>query len=189
MKAYSGYDVDIIYTGSFSKILGPGFRLGYMLSSVQIFEKAEMIKQALDACTSNFMQILACEFMERGYLHSYLKFLRKEYSGRKEIMKTSLKKHLPDFVHWNEPKGGFYIWLSLPSDLSASAVFRDCLEQGVVFVTGKTFDPLNLNDSNIRLSFSNMAKEDIEKGVILLAEVILRHYENSKRSKTSIQIR
>ena len=78
IKSYSGYDVEIIYTGSFSKILGPGFRLGYMLSSPEIFEKAESIKQALDACTSNFMQILANEFILGGYLQPYLNFLRKE---------------------------------------------------------------------------------------------------------------
>ena len=92
MKSYGVSDVEIIYTGSFSKILGPGFRLGYMLASPEIFEKAETVKQALDACTSNFMQILANEFLSQNKLQPYLKFLRKEYAERKNILQNSLKK-------------------------------------------------------------------------------------------------
>ena len=179
LKSYYAYDVEIIYTGSFSKILGPGFRLGYMLSSPEIFEKAETIKQALDACTSNFMQILAQHFIDEGYLEPYLDFLRKEYSERKEILHRSLEEHLPEGIRWIEPKGGFYIWLRLPNELSASAIFKDCLEKGVVFVAGKTFDPDNEQDHNLRLSFSNMHKKDIEKGVVLLSKVIKNHLKVS----------
>ncbi len=177
LKSYAGYDVEIIYTGSFSKILGPGFRLGYMLSSSEIFEKAESIKQALDACTSNFMQILANQFINEGYLEPYLDFLRKEYSERKEILQQSLQKHLPEGIRWLEPKGGFYMWLRLPNQLSANAVFKDCLKKGVVFVAGRTFDPENKKDNNLRLSFSNMPKNDIEKGVVLLSQVIRNHLQ------------
>ena len=175
IKAYKGYDVDIIYTGSFSKILGPGFRLGYMLASQEIFEKAETVKQALDACTSNFMQILANEFIERGYLEPYLTFLRKEYCERYEMLHTSMKKHLPAGLTWNVPKGGFYVWLKLPESISATSLFKDCLSQGVVFVTGRTFDPESIKDNYLRLSFSNMPKDSIEKGVFLLANVIKEH--------------
>ncbi len=180
MKAYEGYDVDIIYTGSFSKILGPGFRLGYMLSSEEIFEKAESIKQALDACTSNFMQILANEFIERGYLQPYLAFLRKEYSQRYDILHTNLVKYLPEEVFWNKPKGGFYVWLKLPNSIKSTSLFKDCLSKGVVFVTGRTFDPESVKDNHLRLSFSNMPKELIEDGVILLASVIEKHLEKNK---------
>lgn len=177
LKAYTCYDVEIIYTGSFSKILGPGFRLGYMLSSPEIFEKAESIKQALDACTSNFMQILANEFIEGGYLEPYLELLRKEYSERKNLLQHSLEKYMPEGISWEEPKGGFYIWLSLPHQVKASSLFADCLKKGVVFVTGRTFDPDNLKDDHIRLSFSNMPKDTIEKGVILLSQVIRDHVQ------------
>lgn len=180
LKAYKGYDVDIIYTGSFSKILGPGFRLGYMLSSQEIFEKAETIKQALDACTSNFMQILANEFIERGYLEPYLLFLRKEYSERYDMLHASLEKYLPEDVTWNVPKGGFYVWLKLPEPIKATALFKDCLSQGVVFVTGRTFDPESKKDNYLRLSFSNMPKDSIEKGVSLLANTIQVHLKNKR---------
>ena len=90
MKSYGVEDVEIIYTGSFSKILGPGFRLGYMLASPEIFEKAESIKQALDACTSNFMQILGNEFLVQHKLEGYLDFLRAEYLERKNLLQKNL---------------------------------------------------------------------------------------------------
>jgi 2-aminoadipate transaminase len=172
MKSYEDYDVEVIYTGSFSKILGPGFRLGYMLASPEIHEKAESIKQALDACTSSFMQILANEFLSKGHIEPYLNFLRKEYGERKAILQDSLMRHMPVEISWNEPRGGFYIWLKLPVELRSSDIFKACLNKGVVFVTGRTFDPDNTKDDRLRLSFSNMPKADIEKGIKILAEVI-----------------
>jgi len=187
IKSFEGYEVEIIYTGSFSKILGPGFRLGYMLSSSEIFDKAESIKQALDACTSNFMQILANEFITGGYLEPYLNFLRKEYSERKILLQESLEKHMPKGINWVEPRGGFYMWLSLPQQVKASSLFADCLKKGVVFVTGRTFDPENHKDDHIRLSFSNMPKDTIEKGVILLSQVIQDHIRDVENLEFSRQ--
>lgn len=172
MKAFKAKDVEIIYTGSFSKILGPGFRLGYMLSSKDIFEKAESIKQALDACTSNFMQILANEFLAQHQLEPYLRFLRSEYLERKNLLQKYLKKYMPDDITWEEPKGGFYIWLELPDNINSTDVFKESFKKDVVFVTGRTFDPESIKDDRLRLSFSNMPKESIEKGVIILAEAI-----------------
>ena len=182
MKSYGVSDVEIIYTGSFSKILGPGFRLGYMLASPEIFEKAETVKQALDACTSNFMQILANEFLTQNKLQPYLKFLRKEYAERKNILQNSLKKYMPKEITWNEPKGGFYIWLKLPEHISSTEIFRESVKKGVVFVTGRTFDPASKKDDRLRLSFSNMPKETIENGVEILAEAIQVVFDNSKNN-------
>jgi DNA-binding transcriptional MocR family regulator len=172
MKSFGVKDVEIIYTGSFSKILGPGFRLGYMLASKEIFEKAETVKQSLDACTSNFMQILANEFVAQNKLEPYLKFLRNEYFDRKKIVQKSLEKYMPKEVTWNEPKGGFYVWLKLPKTINSTAVFSESVKEGVVFVTGRTFDPANVKDDRIRLSFSNMPKNTIQKGTKILAKAI-----------------
>ena len=172
LKAYPGYDVDIIYTGSFSKILGPGFRLGFMYASSEISEKAETVKQALDACTSNFMQILASEFSREKYLEPYLAFLRKEYKERKSILQQALNTHMSSEVQWTEPLGGFYFWLRFPKGFSSTELFENCRERGVVFVTGRTFDPHNERDNCLRLAFSNMPREHIEPGVRILAEEI-----------------
>ncbi len=180
MKSFGVKDVEIIYTGSFSKILGPGFRLGYMLSSEEIFEKAETVKQALDACTSSFMQILANEFLAQHKLEPYLTFLRSEYLERKNLLQKYLKAYMPEEVTWNEPKGGFYIWLKLPPHIRSTDIFKESVAKGVVFVTGRTFDPASKKDDRLRLSFSNMPKNDIEKGVIILSEAIKQVLQNSK---------
>ena len=173
-------NVEIIYTGSFSKILGPGFRLGYMLASPEIFEKAETIKQALDACTSNFMQILANEFLAQGKLDPYLVFLRMEYLERRNMLENALKKYMPKDITWNSPKGGFYIWLKLPEQIKSTKIFKKSVKKGVVFVTGRTFDPASKKDDRLRLAFSNMPKEDIDKGVKILAKVIQKELDKSR---------
>ena len=143
-----------------------------MILLAEIHEKAESIKQALDACTSNFMQILANEFLSKGHIEPYLNFLRKEYGERKAILQDSLMRHMPVEISWNEPRGGFYIWLKLPTEMRSGDIFKACLNKGVVFVSGRTFDPYNVKDDRLRLSFSNMPKADIEKGTKILAEVI-----------------
>ena len=178
IKSHDVSGVEIIYMGSFSKILGPGLRLGYMLSSPEIFEKAETIKQALDVCTSNFMQILANEFLAQNKLEPYLKFLRKEYAERKNILQNSLKKYMPKEITWNDPKGGFYIWLKLPKHIGSTEIFKESVKKGVVFVTGRTFDPASIKDDRLRLSFSNMPKDTIEKGVEILAEAVKKILRN-----------
>ena len=172
MKAFENSGVEVIYTGSFSKIIGPGFRLGYMLTSPEIFDKAETIKQALDACTSNFTQILANEFLQKQQLKPYLKFLRKEYLERKKKLLKSLEKYMPSEVSWNEPIGGFYVWLKLPKNIRSTEIFKKSVKKGVVFVTGRTFDPKGEKDDCLRLSFSNVDKKDIEKGVKILSNFV-----------------
>ena len=181
MKSYGVEDVEIIYTGSFSKILGPGFRLGYMLASPIIFEKAESIKQALDACTSNFMQILGNEFLAQHKLEGYLDFLRAEYLERKNLLQKNLEKYMPKEVTWNEPKGGFYIWLKLPKHIKSTDIFEESVKNGVVFVTGRTFDPASEKDDRLRLAFSNMPKISIEKGVQILAQAIKKVLKNTPK--------
>lgn len=179
MQSFGVKDVEVIYTGSFSKILGPGFRLGYMVSSEEIFEKAETVKQALDACTSNFMQILANEFLAQDKLEPYLEYLRSEYLERKNLLQRHLTTYMPKEITWNEPKGGFYIWLKLPSYISSTDIFKESVTKGVVFVTGRTFDPASKKDDRLRLSFSNMPKDRIEEGIMILSETIKKALQDS----------
>ena len=101
-----------------------------------------------------------------------LQFLRKEYAERKQILQDSLTAYMPNEIRWNEPRGGFYIWLKLPERIKSSTIFKASLDRGVAFVTGRTFDPDNKKDDRIRLSFSNMPKAEIKKGTKILAEVI-----------------
>ncbi len=180
MKCEEPDNVTICYTGSFSKILGPGLRLGWLLVSNKIFEKSELIKQAMDACSPNFTQIIASEFLEKGKLEPYLEFLRKDYFERKELTQKALEKYMPDYVKWNEPRGGFYYWCEMPVGYDATDVMSISIQKGAVFVSGKTFDPAGVKNNNFRLSYSNMSKEQIDEGIKIIAEAI-KEYTRKKR--------
>ena len=87
-------------------------------------------------------------------------------------MQKYLTMYMPKEVIWNEPKGGFYIWLNLPKGIHSTDIFKKSVKKGVVFVTGKTFDPIGEKDDCLRLSYSNVDKKDIEKGVKILAKAV-----------------
>jgi len=171
IKAVAPSDLTVCYTSSFSKILGPGMRLGWMLVPPQIYEKCELCKQSMDACSPNFTQVLANEFLVQGKIYPYIAELRKIYKERKDIMINVLNEYMPkhEDIKWVEPRGGFYIWISLPEYVDATDVLKKTIEGGAVFVVGKTFDPDAKKNNFIRLSFSNMPIEDIEKGVKIIA--------------------
>ena len=99
-------------------------------------------------------------------------FLRKEYRERKEMLDKALGEYMPDQVQWTSPLGGFYFWLRFPNDFSSTELFERSRERGVVFVTGRTFDPHNERDNCLRLAFSNMPRKHIEPGIRILSEEI-----------------
>jgi len=167
--------VEMVYTGSFSKILGPGFRLGWMLASPEIFEKAEVIKQGIDACSPNFTQVIANEFITRGYLEPYLNRIRNEYAERRNLMQQALQTFMPEPVSWQQPQGGFYFWLQLPEGIDSTDILRSAIKNGAVFVTGQTFDPEARRNNYIRLAFSNMNKDQIADGVKIIAQAVKKH--------------
>ncbi len=169
------YNIPMVYTGSFSKILGPGFRLGWMLAPPDIYEKAQIIKQGIDACSPNFTQVIANAFMQKGYLEPYLNKIRKEYAKRKQLMQNALETYMPEEVTWTEPEGGFYFWLTLPQYMNATDILKDSVKKGAVFVTGKTFDPEAKHNNYIRLAFSNMNINDIDKGIQIISNAIKKN--------------
>jgi DNA-binding transcriptional MocR family regulator len=172
MKALYGGETPICYLGSFSKILGPGFRLGWMLAPPEIYQKAELIKQSLDACSPNFTQVLANEFLKSGKLKKYVAELRVIYKRRKETMAEAIRKFFPEEITWVEPKGGFYIWLKIPQKLDLISILKESIEKGAVFVVGKAFDPDGIDNTHFRLAYSHTAEDKIEKGIRILGDVL-----------------
>jgi DNA-binding transcriptional MocR family regulator len=168
MKAQYDNEITICYTGSFSKILGPGFRLGWMLVPQDIYQKAELVKQSIDACSPNFTQVLADEFVRSGQIDKYTQKMRSIYKRRKDTMAAAIRKYFPEEITWSEPRGGFYIWLKLPANLDVMAVLKTSIEKGVVFVIGKTFDPEGKDNSHFRLSYSHTPEDKIENGIQIL---------------------
>lgn len=172
MKAMGPEKVPICYVGSFAKIFGPGFRLGWLLAPQEIIEKCEMAKQSMDACTSTFTQVLAHEYLAKGKLEPYVSSLRKIYARRAGIMLQALKDHMPKEVTWTIPKGGFYIWVTMPKKMDSSAVFADSIKKGAAFVIGSAFDPHGVKNNSFRLAFSHTPEEKIAEGIRIIASSV-----------------
>jgi DNA-binding transcriptional MocR family regulator len=172
LKTLYENDLSICYTSTFSKILGPGFRLGWMLVPPEIYQKAELCKQSMDACSPNFTQVLANEFLRSGKMELYIQKMRLIYKRRKDTMAGAIRKYFPEEITWMEPKGGFYIWLKLPPKLDIMAVLKSSIEKGAVFVIGKTFDPEGKDNSHFRLAYSHTPEDKIEKGIQILGDCL-----------------
>jgi 2-aminoadipate transaminase len=172
MKAMADDSVPVCYTGSFSKIFGPGMRLGWLLAPRDVVRKCELAKQGVDACSSTFTQVLADAFLRRGMLSGYLKRLREAYARRAKRMLDSLEAHMPKSVKWTVPRGGFYIWVQLPSVMDASELLEKSVRRGTVFVVGKAFDPQGKKNDCLRLSFSHTPEDKIDEGIRKIAEAV-----------------
>ena len=164
--------IDVCYTGSFSKIIGPGLRLGWMLVPEAIYQKCELIKQTVDACSPSFTQVIADKFLQNEIADRYIEKVRIEYKKRAEAMATTLNELLPEEVTFTAPRGGFYIWLHLPENINSTDILKIAIDKGVVFVSGKTFDPHGVVNNYMRLSYCNTSVEKINKGIPIVVSAI-----------------
>jgi 2-aminoadipate transaminase len=162
----------VIYISTFSKILAPGFRLGWVIASKEIREKMTMAKQATDLCANVFSQYVAYEYINGGYLDTQVEKIRKMYRIKRDIMLEALKKYLPKNVEWTVPKGGMFIWLTLPKNINAHVMFQKALTKKVAYVVGDAFYPEGGSYNTMRLNFSYSDDETIKIGIKRLAEVI-----------------
>lgn len=172
IKALAKERFPVCYAGSFSKIFGPGIRLGWLCAPKEIAEKCELAKQSIDACTGAFPQVLATEFLERDELAPYLSSLRTAYARRAELMLKALDRSMPEQVLWTNPRGGFYVWVTLPENIDSTDVFNESLKNGAAFVIGNAFDPEARRNNCFRLAFSHTPEEKIERGVEIVAAAV-----------------
>jgi len=172
IKTMAKESFPVCYVGTFAKILGPGLRLGWLLGPKEIVEKCELAKQSMDACSSTFSQVIAHEYLSRGRLPHYLDWVRPIYRRRAQLMLDALEKNMPSDVTWTKPKGGFYVWLTMPGAIDASEVFKKSIEKGAAFVIGSAFDPHGVKNNSMRLAFSFTPEGQIEKGISIIAEAI-----------------
>jgi 2-aminoadipate transaminase len=162
----------VIYLSSFSKTLAPGFRIAWIDAPAPLAVKLEMAKQAADLCSGVFDQRMVYEAARRGILDRQLPLLRKHYAGKRDVMVAALRKDLGDAVSWPDPRGGFFLWASLPEGLDADHLIERAVRHGVVYVAGSAFYVSSGGANRIRLSFSAPAHDTIREGVKRLAAAI-----------------
>jgi len=166
-------DVDnrVIQIGTFSKILSPGLRLGWMLGPPEVVTRCETAKQSEDACSSSFSQVVAADYLAAGYINQYTAKMRRIYSQKCRLMLDCLEREMPEQVSWSRPAGGFFTWLTLPGHMDSEKLLVESIKHKVAFVTGSPFHVDGGGRNKLRLAFSNSSPEQIEQGIKRLAGV------------------
>ena len=171
LKAYDR-DGIVIYIGTFSKILFPGLRLGWVVAPPTVIERLQSAKQLADLHTSALIQAAVHRFCERRLLDRHAARVAREYARRRSLLLAALRRHLAREATWTEPAGGFSLLLTLPAGLTGAALLPRALEHGVAFTPGRAFFLDGGGTETIRVSFSSVPADRIEEGVRRLAETI-----------------
>ena len=166
----------LAHCGSFSKILSPGLRVGWMIAPPALLANATMCKQFSDAHTSNLTQAICAHYLTLNRLDSTLAVVRKTYAERARVMAESLRRELGDAVSFNQPQGGMFFWAKLTGANGKSALAPEfakrAIEQGVAFVPGAPFFATNPDLATFRLSFATVGLEKIEEGIARLGQAV-----------------
>ena len=157
---------------TFSKIFVPGFRLGFLVGPKEVIAKYVILKQAMDLCTSPFLQLVTAEYLRRGLLYTHIQDLVSCYREKRDYMLEMLAKYMPKGVTWTRPEGGLFLWLTLPKHLNAAELLHKAVANKVAFVAGVDFYPHLDVHNDMRLNFSYSSKEQIEEGLKRLAQTI-----------------
>jgi 2-aminoadipate transaminase len=165
----------ILYVGSFSKILAPGLRVGWVIVPEHLVSKLSIVKEASDIDTSNFSQRVISAYLDSGHLDSHLDNLRKQYKSRRDAMVCSLQKHFPKGAKWVTPTSGVFVWVEFEDNIDTVAALRHAIEaEQIVFIPGQAFaiDENARARRSMRLNFSHTSLERIEDGISRLGNVM-----------------
>jgi len=171
LDAGEGYVISLF---TFSKILFPGLRLGWVVASEKIIDKFVIAKQAMDLCTPPFTQAVAYEYCRRGLLDNHIKSNVALYKKKREIMLRALDEYMPEHpeINWTKPEGGLFLWVRLPSFLDVDKLFYQAVEENVAYVAGTGFYADEGGKNAFRINFSYPTEEEIVEGIKRLAKVI-----------------
>lgn len=171
LKAYDDNN-QVIYLGSFSKIVAPGLRVGYAIADKQILQKMIICKQANDLHTSNLSQAIVYEFATTGLL-KHIKKINADYCVKRDHMLNMLDKYMKGKAYWTKPDGGLFIWLTLPKGMNSQNLLEKAVEKKVAFIPGFPFYARQHEGENtMRLNFSNGSVKQIEEGIKRLSEIM-----------------
>lgn len=162
----------ILYTGTLSKIFGPGMRVAWALVPEVVYEKMQITKQSMDACSPTISQVFAEKFMKSGRLEEYIKEIRVVYNKRRNYMLDAMKKYFPAEATFVKPVGGFYFWIKMPKGVDEEQLFRRAVDQGAVFVLGSVFHPEAKKNGYIRVSYCNTPEDRIDRGIQIIGDAM-----------------
>lgn len=163
----------VIYMGSFSKVLAPGLRVGFIVAPQSVYGKLTQAKQAADLHSPSFNQRVVAEVMKDGFLHSHIPTIRAMYKVQRDVMLMALEAEMEGLgVTWTRPVGGMFLWVRLPEGMDAQVLLAEAVERGMAFVPGAPFYADEAETNTLRLSYVTVSPEQIRQGVAALAAAI-----------------
>lgn len=164
----------VIYVSTFSKKLMPGLRIGWVVAPRKLLERLITLKQIEDCGTSPLLQEALHRFVEAGGLQAHLRRVLPVYRDRRDRILAAMAEHFPKDVRWTRPSGGLFVWVTLPAGLDSNELFLASRERGVLFSRGDLFHVENAGRETLRLTFSAVGPEEIDRGIATLGELMHR---------------
>lgn len=168
-----------IWCGSFSKMISPGLRTGWICAPKELMPHLLRIKQAADLHTNNVVQRIIHRFLTDNNLEDHLCKVRSAYKAQKDCMVESIRKYFPDEVSYTNPEGGMFIWATLPEPINTEELIKKAIHDKVVFVPGKSFFTVDEGHRNMRLNYSNSSEEMIEEGIKRLGTLMKKAHKRT----------
>lgn len=162
----------VVYLGTFSKILAPGYRLGWLVADGEIHDKMELLMSAAALQSSTTAMMIVSKYMEMFDLDEHVAKIRATYEQRCNVMMKAMEDYFPPEAKFTYPDGGLFTWVELPDYIDTKAMAPQALEKKVAYVPGKGFFPNGDTHNCLRLNYSCMPEERIVEGIKRLAEVI-----------------
>ena len=166
----------VVYLGTFSKILAPGYRLGWVCAEDEILAKYNFMEQAASLQASTIGQMETAKWIDMFDLDAHVNKIREVYRKRRDVMMETLHRELPEGCACTDPVGGLFTWVVLPESFNSEEKMKDlqmkCLEKNVAFVAGGSFFPNGGHENTLRLNYSCMPEDKIVKGITILCETI-----------------
>jgi 2-aminoadipate transaminase len=162
----------VIYMGSFSKVLTPGIRLGYVVAPLPLVRRLELAKQAADLHTAQLTQMVVHEVIKDGFLDRHIPTIRTLYANQCQAMLDAMAASFPAGVSWTRPEGGMFIWVTLPKHIDAMKLLDQAIAAKVAFVPGAPFYANEPEINTLRLSFVTVSPERIREGITILGKLI-----------------
>ncbi|NLM52891.1 MAG: PLP-dependent aminotransferase family protein [Firmicutes bacterium] len=171
----------VVYLGSFSKVFLPGIRVGWIMAHEALIHKIACAKGSTDLCSNSLGQRLAYHFAVNGYIEKHLQNLLSKYKAKRDLMLSCMEKYFPEGVTWTYPQGGFFIWVTFPSGMSARKLLLKAIERKVAFVDGAGFYVNDNGKNTARFAYSEADPQKIKDGIAILGELLHEELDSQRK--------
>ncbi len=178
----------VIYLGTFSKILAPGFRLGWIVAGEEAMEALLHGKQPSDLHTGMAQQMATYEVAKDGFVDTHVERIKAFYKERRDVMLQAIEEHFPPEAHYTRPGGGLFVWAELPRHIDTRELLLDAIQDKVAFVPGQGFHPDRSGTNTMRLNFSNVPPDQLREGIRRLGHAIQRRMARSEPLDRNVSI-